>query len=46
MIAPMIAPLFADNADQLKTNSFELSLSQFQNFASQLREAAAVIEEI
>jgi hypothetical protein len=36
----------ADNADQLKTNSFELSLSQFQNFASHLRESAAVIEEI
>ena len=46
MITPVIVPLYADNADQLKTNSFELSLSQFQNFASHLRESAAVIEEI
>lgn len=36
----------ADNGNQIKTHSFELSLFQFQNFAKQLREINGIISEI
>eukprot|EP00040_Diaphanoeca_grandis_P039815 m.260233 g.260233 ORF g.260233 m.260233 type:complete len:202 (-) comp39512_c0_seq1:241-846(-) len=36
----------ADNADRVKTHSFEMSLYQFQNFANQLRESNTLVQEI
>jgi len=36
----------ADNADVIKTHSFEMSLYQFQNFAKQLRESHTLVQEL